>query len=521
MPASQLLIYLLVYMLPTLFLFGLGGIVIVQNPKRLKNRLVAVLVILFGLLFFFEFIRHLLPLSMSAFVINIFVGNTGLLIISVMFHLYIYLTKLHERIQIPFYPYICYIPFSLIILSMLLNENYINNSVYVQQGIWYVPVFNTQYYVTMTISNLLILLLAVILFRELKRTTKLTKRKLLRFLIVGTVLVFFINVVLGYFNYGKYVPPHSHILLGLVFSFFLTISVVRFQLLPSVVKRYQVMFDLSPVSISVVNSEWDILELNENAKKEMRLFNREGANLLDFAVAESNKQQLIVLKENLEKESILHDYPVTFEINGVKDSAYYSVDASLVMIDEEEILYMIWRNVTEELKNEHLVHHMAYHDGLTELHNRTYFVSAVKERMITLAERPNFAAALVLIDLNRFKEINDTYGHAVGDEVLQHTAFILKDSIRKNDTVARLGGDEFIVFLEDFPTQVAVINWIDRLRAYFRTHPFVNDTLSIGIEPSIGLAFYPLDGDNFEEIFQYADMKMYEDKMRSKEESSR
>lgn len=400
---------------------------------------------------------------------------------------------------------------------MVLNQNYINNSVYVQQGIWYVPVFNSQYYVTMTIANLLILLLALILFKELKRTTKLTKRKLLRFLIVGTVLVFFINVILGYFNYGEYVPPHSHILLGLVFSIFLTISVLRFQFLPSAVKRYRVMFDLSPVSISVVNSDWDILELNENAKKELRLFDQEGTNLLEFAVSESNRQQLIVLKKNLEKESVLHDYSVTFEINDVKDPVYYSVDASLVTIDEEEILYMIWRNVTEELQNEHLVHHMAYHDGLTELHNRTYFVSTVKERMITLTEGPNFAAALVLIDLNRFKEINDRYGHAIGDEVLQHTAFILKDSIRKNDTVARLGGDEFIVFLEDFPTQEAVINWIDRLRAYFRTHPFVSDTVSIEIEPSIGLAFYPLDADSFEELFQHADMKMYEDKMRSKE----
>lgn len=65
MPASQLMIYLLVYMLPTLFLFGLGGIVLVQNPNRLKNRLVAVLVVLFGLLFFLEFIRHLLPLFIN------------------------------------------------------------------------------------------------------------------------------------------------------------------------------------------------------------------------------------------------------------------------------------------------------------------------------------------------------------------------------------------------------------------------------------------------------------------------
>ncbi|WP_438311184.1 diguanylate cyclase [Sporosarcina sp. FA9] len=517
MPATQLFIYLLVYMIPTFGLFALGFIVLTQNPKRLKNQLVAILVFLFGMLFFIEFVRHLLPVSMSPFIINLFVGNTGLLIISVMLHFVIHITKLEERFKIPFYPYICYIPFILIILSMVLNQNYINNSEYVQKGIWYAPIFNQQYFIMMTISNVVILLVAGIFALDLKRTTALSKRKLLRLLITGTLVAFFINLILGYPNYGEYMPPHSHIWLGIVFSIFLAISVNRFQLLPSVAKRYQVMFDLSPSSISVVNGDWELLELNLNAKKELGIVNEKGMNLFEFATLISAENQLLMLKEELKKNLVVNDFRIVIDKEDVIDSLVYSVDASLVIIDEEEVYYLIWRNVTEELKNKHLVNFMAYHDGLTELHNRSFFVSAVKHRMSECEEHMDFKAALVLIDLDRFKEINDTYGHVIGDEVLRHTAYILEDSIRKNDTLARLGGDEFIIFLEDFSTKDDVANWIGRLRGYFKSLPYEIDEISIQIQPSIGVAFYPSDGETFEELYQYADMKMYEEKNRLKE----
>lgn len=124
--------------------------------------------------------------------------------------------------------------------------------------------------------------------------------------------------------------------------------------------------------------------------------------------------------------------------------------------------------------------------------------------------------AVVLIDLNRFKVINDTYGHAVGDQVLKHTASILMKITRESDIVARFGGDEFVIFLEEYSTDQAVDEWVDVLREEFATNPFVGNALVLEIEPSIGVAFYSIEASQFDELFQLADVRMYEDKEKSR-----
>ncbi|MBO0587089.1 GGDEF domain-containing protein [Sporosarcina sp. E16_8] len=124
--------------------------------------------------------------------------------------------------------------------------------------------------------------------------------------------------------------------------------------------------------------------------------------------------------------------------------------------------------------------------------------------------------AVVLIDLNRFKAINDTYGHAVGDQVLKHTASILMKITGESDIVARFGGDEFVIFLEEYPTDQAVDDWVDVLLDEFAANPFVGNDFVLEIEPSIGVAFYSVEASQFDELFQLADVKMYENKEKSR-----
>jgi len=518
MSVRELVFYVFVYIIPSFALLSMASIIVSKNYKRIENRLVAILVSLYSILFIFEFVRHLLPISYSPIIVHLVILNIGILIHAVAFHFYIHLTKLHNRIKIPFYPLIFYIPVIVIVTFKILNKNYSGNMSFIQSGIWYAPIKGPYFYLMVAVSSLLLLILFIILINGMKHTKSTTKYALIRLLAVGTFIALIMNIFISVKNTGTFMPPYPSLLIGILLAVFIALLMNRYELLPSIVKKYQTMFNLSPVSIIVLNEEWDVLEFNEQAGKVFSLYGSGHSNLLDIVQSNFNREKMSKLIVFLKEKKEVHDYSISFQELNSKSMLYYAVDASVVLVEDKVLFYTIWRNVTEELKKERLIKQMAYYDSLTELHNRAYFVAEVKERLIKPSIVSKKESALVLIDLNRFKLINDTYGHAVGDKVLQHTAKILTESVRANDLVGRIGGDEFVIFLNDFPVEESVFGWKDRLYQAFVQNPFKSDLITIDIELSIGIAYFPMDGNDFEKLFQTADSKMYEDKWLTRSE---
>jgi diguanylate cyclase (GGDEF)-like protein len=154
--------------------------------------------------------------------------------------------------------------------------------------------------------------------------------------------------------------------------------------------------------------------------------------------------------------------------------------------------------------------HQALHDGLTGLSNRTQLYLRVR-RALGPAARGDSLAALLLIDLDRFKEVNDTLGHDHGDELLVEVAERLKAALRRGDTLARLGGDEFAVLLTDVPDRAAVADAAERLRDTLR-RPFALRGVAVELEASVGVALCPDHGTDVHTLVQRADVAMYEAK---------
>jgi diguanylate cyclase (GGDEF)-like protein len=150
--------------------------------------------------------------------------------------------------------------------------------------------------------------------------------------------------------------------------------------------------------------------------------------------------------------------------------------------------------------------HQALHDALTGLANRSLL-----HRRAERALRGDEAGAMLLIDLDRFKEVNDTLGHDHGDEMLVEVAGRLRGAIRRGDTLARLGGDEFAVLLDGLPHRGAAIELAARLQDALR-RPFALRGVSIELEASIGVALYPDHGTNVGTLLQRADVAMYDAK---------
>ena len=165
-------------------------------------------------------------------------------------------------------------------------------------------------------------------------------------------------------------------------------------------------------------------------------------------------------------------------------------------------------DIGERIETSRQLRHLAYHDPLTQLPNRLAFESQLT-LSIRVAERDHAQLALMLIDLDHFKTVNDTLGHQVGDELLKSVAQRLSQSVRASDIVARLGGDEFVVVLPeiDSPTMAsAIAGKIQRALADV-SHSVGAHTLYA--TPSIGISLFPADGCDGQTLLRNADMAMY------------
>jgi diguanylate cyclase (GGDEF)-like protein/PAS domain S-box-containing protein len=167
----------------------------------------------------------------------------------------------------------------------------------------------------------------------------------------------------------------------------------------------------------------------------------------------------------------------------------------------------------EHREAESRVHSLAFFDPLTGLPNRSLLSDRV-ELALAAAQREGSALALIFLDLDRFKTINDTLGHAVGDRLLQSMAARLNAAVRESDTVCRLGGDEFVLLLPDCDANGAVAV-AEKLIAAAAEH-FDIDGMALNASASLGIALYPDDGSDYDTLLKHADTAMYRAKERGR-----
>jgi diguanylate cyclase (GGDEF)-like protein len=168
---------------------------------------------------------------------------------------------------------------------------------------------------------------------------------------------------------------------------------------------------------------------------------------------------------------------------------------------------LAWRFERAESQAAERFAYQALHDGLTGLPNRILLRDRT-DQAIRQADRELRPAALMLLDLDRFKDVNDTLGHHYGDQLLVQVGERLQATLRQADTVARLGGDEFALLLPRIETAEGAMAVATKLQAAF-AEPFVVEGLSLDVEASIGVAVYPDHGGDPDELLQHADIAMY------------
>lgn len=170
----------------------------------------------------------------------------------------------------------------------------------------------------------------------------------------------------------------------------------------------------------------------------------------------------------------------------------------------------VFYDLSEQKRTAEHIHHLAYYDALTDLPNRQLFTERCEDTLERV-RRSGQSLAVLFLDLDRFKHVNDSLGHPVGDELLRIVALRLKEALRHGDTIARLGGDEFIILLENSKSHQDVECVAFKILAVL-TQPFMVHGHKLDIGTSIGISCYPDDGEDATTLIKHADLAMYQAK---------
>ncbi|GJI99927.1 diguanylate cyclase [Duganella rhizosphaerae] len=189
--------------------------------------------------------------------------------------------------------------------------------------------------------------------------------------------------------------------------------------------------------------------------------------------------------------------------DGPEQSGYTDQDQELLMFVSNQVATAIQR---KQLHSR--LRFMAQHDELTQLPNRRLFLDRL-QMAVARAQRHQCRLALLFIDLNKFKQVNDEHGHACGDLLLREVAHRLKRCVRESDTVARLGGDEFVIIVEEVLVADDALQIVDKIHQVLAAPMLLTTGLGLAITASVGVAHYPDHGADIAQLMRYADQAMY------------
>ena len=183
---------------------------------------------------------------------------------------------------------------------------------------------------------------------------------------------------------------------------------------------------------------------------------------------------------------------------------------TVVRDENQELIYHValFSDITSRKQNEQRLYRLAHYDALTELPNRILLEDRLEQAILQAQAQKNIAVSVLFIDLDRFKVVNDTLGHYVGDILLQHVAGRMQACVRGTDTVARLGGDEFVVVLSNMEHGEDAAGVARKIINSIST-PFQIQSNDLSIGCSIGISVYPHNGDNAQTLMKHADTAMY------------
>jgi diguanylate cyclase (GGDEF)-like protein/PAS domain S-box-containing protein len=277
-------------------------------------------------------------------------------------------------------------------------------------------------------------------------------------------------------------------------------------------ERYRKLVEFSPET-TLIHINREIIYVNQAGVELIGAHNSEqviGRDVLDFIYPEDINQAIEKMKQVRKGISEISEYRI-LKLDGTV--IFTDIMAFITTYEGEEAVQVIIRDISKRKKAEEQVELLAYYDSLTGIANRNLLYEHLSEA-VTRNEKRGQTFAVMFLDLDRFKMINDTYGHSFGDLLLQKVSTRLTNSIGEEGKIFRYGGDEFIIVLET-DKRSKVSETAEKI-IFMLASPFVIKDRQMFISTSIGISIYPKDGENVEALIQNSDIAMYNAKENGK-----
>lgn len=257
-----------------------------------------------------------------------------------------------------------------------------------------------------------------------------------------------------------------------------------------------------PIIISRLSDD-KLIVANDNAGKLFGIKQQElnRYRLRDFFLDQENRH---LLNEKLEEKKEVKDFEILVKTATGNTPFWLLTSANIIDYNKDIGIYLAFQDITSRKNKETMLKNQANRDPLTSLYNRRYFETEVEKRI----DRSGPPFSILMIDIDKFKSVNDTYGHKIGDKVLIEIAGLSVNALRDNDIVARYGGEEFIIYLHNTDEETSILV-AERLRETIATTPIqITEDKAINITTSIGIATSQLSS-NVDELAKLADIALY------------
>ncbi|UKS27658.1 EAL domain-containing protein [Paenibacillus sp. HWE-109] len=512
MSTRHLILTCIIYLLPSIYFLYSSIEIGLRNPKSKIHRAATLFVANYAVIFLTQFLMNLFPSSYAPFFYQIIFFPSILLSTGLGMMFYFSISKIGDKLSRTVRIVIYVVPFCLFTPLAVFTPYVIKG--YEPNSEWIKPVAGPLFPYFLLFVLLYVTTEILMLVRIIRAHSGIHRRKYVILMITSLVTLFWgilVSIFTNLVHISMTLPELS--IHPVIFYVLAARAIIkRYDLLPGESRKYEMLFDLVPFGVALLDKDGNIVEINAAGKRMLPPVDDEHSpNAYSFLNTFPEEQQPELLESHrklFDARHSLHNFEVNKLSIMTNKPMTLVIDTDYLDVGDETLEFMILRDITAQKEAEQKISFLAYHDALTGLPNRNQFQRVVKD-LLQQAEKENQLLAVMLLDLDRFKIVNDSLGHQVGDRLLQFVAGLLSEPFYEGSTVARIGGDEFLILLPNLPSKNDGLQIANHLIARFQNAAYTENGIELSVTASMGISFYPNDGKDVHSLIKSADISMY------------